>query len=270
MSALSGVAGLLRLLSRKMDNNQQNLAETGSHLWRFKDLLIISGGIVFLLSTGFGILGLILNTWDTGPDQILHPTIAQSLIVAGMEAIALIGGVYFFGIRRRNSGWDSVGLKSVPFSWLVIAFVITSIAIPITGLITLIVMLALGMPLENPQLEFLLPEDITGVQAFGMILLAGILAPFGEEVFFRGVLYQYLRDKWGVITGVIVSSLLFGLIHLNLAVGITAFLLGILLAVLFEYSRSLWTSVLIHAVNNSTRIALLYLIYRSGWIERIA
>lgn len=253
-----------------MGSDQINLAETEFHSWSLKDLLVIIGGIVFLLVTGFGILGLILQVWDTGSNQILQPTIVQSLIVAGMEAIAFLGGVYFFGIQRRRTGWASVGLKRASLSWLAIAFVTTSLAIPITGLITLIVMLALGMPLENPQLEFLLPEDITGVQAFGMILLAGVIAPFGEEVLFRGVLYQYLRDKWGVFAGVILSSLIFGLIHLNLAVGLTAFLLGILLAVFFEYSRSLWTSVLIHAMNNSARIALLYLIYKSGLIETIA
>jgi len=253
-----------------MEYIQSDFAKTELPAWKFKDLLIIFGGIVFLLITGFGLLGVILQVWERPSDQFFEPTIAQSLIVAGMEAIALIRGVYIFGIRRRKVGWGSVGIKNVSFFWLAIAFITTSIAIPITGLITLIVMLVLGLPLENPQLDFLLPEDITGAQAIGMILLAGILAPFGEEVLFRGVLYQYLRDKWGVLAGVILSSLVFGLIHLNLAVGVTAFLLGILLAVCFEYSRSLWTSVLIHAVNNSARIAILYIIFKSGLLERIS
>jgi membrane protease YdiL (CAAX protease family) len=44
---------------------------------------------------------------------------------------------------------------------------------------------ALGLPLENPQLDFLLPEDISLITATLMILLAGILVPIAEELIFR-------------------------------------------------------------------------------------
>jgi membrane protease YdiL (CAAX protease family) len=42
-----------------------------------------------------------------------------------------------------------------------------------------------------------------------------------------------------------------------------------LLAILFEYSRSLWPSVLLHALNNTARLALLYILFISGFISGI-
>ncbi|MGB3700279.1 MAG: CPBP family intramembrane glutamic endopeptidase, partial [Anaerolineales bacterium] len=63
---------------------------------------------------------------------------------------------------------------------------------------------------------------------------------------------------------VFVSSFLFGLIHGNIAVGLTGFLLGIVAAIVFEYSKSLWTAVIVHSINNSLKIGLLYVLVLLG------
>jgi len=98
----------------------------------------------------------------------------------------------------------------------------------------------------------------------GMILFAGVIAPIGEEFLFRGFLYPLLRNKWGILPGVFISALIFAIAHLNILIGINAFLLGIVLAILFEYSRSLWISGMLHILNNTMRLAILYLFVRSG------
>jgi membrane protease YdiL (CAAX protease family) len=59
--------------------------------------------------------------------------------------------------------------------------------------------------------------------------------------------------------------LIFGAIHGNLAVGLTGFLLGILTAIVFEFSQSLWTAILVHAINNTAKIGLLYLLVSLGF-----
>jgi hypothetical protein len=148
---------------------------------------------------------------------------------------------------------------------MLIAAVGTLIAIPIVSLVTILVYFTLGQPLENPQLDFLLPEGISAFDALAMLFLAGFAAPFGEELLFRGILYSMFRERWGIWIGVLVSSFLFGLIHGNLAVGLTGFLLGILTAIVFEYSKSLWTAVLVHTLNNSIKIVLLYLLVILGF-----
>ncbi|MGW8143708.1 MAG: CPBP family intramembrane glutamic endopeptidase, partial [Anaerolineales bacterium] len=121
-----------------------------------------------------------------------------------------------------------------------------------------------GQPFENPQLEFLLPDGLTTIDALLMLFLAGFAAPFGEELLFRGVLYTMFRERWAIWISVISTSFLFGLIHGSVAVGLTGFLLGIIAALVYEYSKSLWTAILVHAINNSLKIGLLYLLIKLG------
>jgi hypothetical protein len=246
-----------------IDNNDSRISPR--FLWSWKDLFIILLGIAGIFIIGIIIYAIFLVWRGANPEDLMKPTVAQTLGLAGLEAFALIGGIYLFGVRRRGLSWDAVGLRPVSTSWILIATVATLVAIPIVGLVTILAYFVLGQPLENPQLDFLLPEGLSAFDALAMLFLAGFAAPFGEELLFRGILYSMFRERWGIWIGVLVSSLLFGLIHGNLAVGLTGFLLGILTAIVFEYSDSLWTAVLVHALNNSIKIVLLYLLVVLGF-----
>jgi uncharacterized protein len=233
--------------------------------WRWKDLLLILFGIGVVLVVGGVAYSLVLLDQGVDLRASIPPTVSLSIALASLESAALIGCVYFIGMRRRNVSWLEMGLRPVSTGWLIATLFLTGIAIPITGLITLLVMLALGLPLENPQIEFLLPEGLSASQALIMFFLVGLAVPFAEELLFRGVLYPLLRQRWGVWVAVVLSSILFGLVHGEIAIGLTAFMLGILLASVYEFSGSLWTSILIHAVNNGSKIALLYLLIKLGY-----
>jgi hypothetical protein len=232
--------------------------------WRWRDLLIIVLGIVGILFLGILIFVGVTIARGGNLDNLIEPTISQTLALTLLEAVALILGVYLFGIRRRNLSWESVGLRSTTWSWVLISVIVTLILIPIVGLITLAVLFLSGQPLDNPQLDFLLPEGLSALDAIFMLLLAGIVAPFGEELLFRGVIYTFLRERWGIWLSVLLSSFLFGLIHGNVAIGVTGFLLGVVAAIVYEYSKSLWTAVVVHAINNSLKIALLYFLVLIG------
>ncbi len=82
------------------------------------------------------------------------------------------------------------------------------------------------------------------------------LAPLAEEVLFRGVLLHRFARRLGMTRGIVLSSALFGLLHMN-PVAITVF--GVLLCVLHLRSRSLWATTLAHAINNSVPLVMLTL-----------
>lgn len=233
--------------------------------WRWMDLVWIGLGIVVIFFAGFLLLGAWLGLAQLAPGETLQPTIEQTLALAALETIALVGAVYFLGMRRRGVTWTGIGLRPVSWLWIGIVTVVTLTAIPLTGLLTILILMALGRPLDNPQLEFLMPEGLSWVSAAGMVLLGGVAAPFAEELVFRGVLYPLLRNRWGLWPGVLASSLIFAVIHGDIAVGVTAFVLGIILALVFEYSRSLWSAVLVHVLNNSLKILLLYILVALGF-----
>ena len=73
----------------------------------------------------------------------------------------------------------------------------------------------------------------------------GVLAPVGEEIFFRGFLYPGLRDYVGKAVALVLSSLLFGLLH-GPGMRLAAFLLGAAAVISYERTRSLLPAVMMH------------------------
>lgn len=232
--------------------------------WHFGDILIISIGIVIIFVLGIAGLrllpqiDLLSGTFDE------QGTILLSASLGALEASGLIGSIYLFGLRRRHLSWAAVGIRPINDRWLLYAIALGIIVIPASGLIAASIQFAMGQPLSNPQLPFLAPNGFSWFGAISMFLLGGIAAPIGEELFFRGILYQWLRDRWGVWVGIIVSGLIFGALHGEPSVAGAAAVLGMLLAWVYERSQSLWAPIVIHVINNGIKIIVLYTLLANG------
>ncbi|MFQ5974876.1 MAG: lysostaphin resistance A-like protein [Candidatus Hydrothermarchaeales archaeon] len=92
----------------------------------------------------------------------------------------------------------------------------------------------------------------------------GVLDPIVEEVLFRGVVHTAFQNKDGFKKGLIVSSLVFALAHLDLLVLPILFIMGAVLAYVYYKTESLLAPVLMHMTNNT----LVFLLYMIG-VERI-
>jgi len=89
-----------------------------------------------------------------------------------------------------------------------------------------------------------------------LIIYAVIGAPFFEEFIFRGFIYDTLKKKWGILTGIFVTSLLFSLFHMNFLQFFYIFGLGTALALVYEATSNLWYPIMLHALNNLFSIVL--------------
>ncbi len=82
--------------------------------------------------------------------------------------------------------------------------------------------------------------------SFEDILFIAVMSGLGEEILFRGWIQTQL--------GIIVASVLFGLIHIwgkeGIGYGVYAIGMGFILGYLFQYTGSLWAPVLAHTINN--------------------
>lgn len=85
---------------------------------------------------------------------------------------------------------------------------------------------------------------------WSQLILAIVLIPIYEEIFFRRVIFGYLREKYNLIVAVIGQALVFGLDHGNIVQGIYTFILGIALALIYVYSESLVGSIIVHIIFN--------------------
>lgn len=98
-----------------------------------------------------------------------------------------------------------------------------------------------------------------------MLLLAGVLAPIAEELYFRGVLFRWFRRRAGLYVSAGLSAFIFGLFHLQPMIAVAVMPLGFVAALVYEWSGSLWPSVVIHVVNNGLKILILYAILAAGF-----
>jgi membrane protease YdiL (CAAX protease family) len=136
--------------------------------------------------------------------------------------------------------------------------------LPSVGLIAMMIQLALGLPPGNPQLDFLLPDEISMPGVLFMLVFGGFIVPIAEEIFFRGLLYSWLRQTLSIWPAILISSALFGVLHGEISIAAATFLMGIILAWIYEKSTSLWPAIIIHIINNSIKLLLLYLLVAFG------
>ena len=95
-----------------------------------------------------------------------------------------------------------------------------------------------------------------------------IIAPIAEEIIFRGWLYGKLREKlngklseiWGIILSSFITSLLFGLVHLQWNVGVNVFALSIVLCAMREITGTIYAGMLTHMIKNGVAFYLIYVI----------
>src|SRR5262249_2654226 len=97
-------------------------------------------------------------------------------------------------------------------------------------------------------------------QPWWLILLTGCLMPgLGEPVFCRGFLGRGLVARYGSVVGVLLTSLLFGLLHIDpVRICVTA-VAGVALHVVYLTTRSLWAPILLHTGHNALVFASLRL-----------
>ena len=91
--------------------------------------------------------------------------------------------------------------------------------------------------------------------ATGVLLI--VVAPLAEEFFFRGFLYQALRNSFGVWPGAVLSGLVFGVIHFSSSSSCSSRSSAWSSRCCSSGRRSLWPPIMLHAINNT--LAFIYL-----------
>lgn len=94
------------------------------------------------------------------------------------------------------------------------------------------------------------------------IFLYGVLSPVVEELIFRGLLFNRLKRIFPRLAAIILSALLFGIFHGNLVQGTYAFIMGVIIALLYEKYKSFLAPIVFHVVANVGVYVLQYTIWK--------
>jgi uncharacterized protein len=162
--------------------------------------------------------------------------------------LSVLVAIYVFAARR--TGWAALGLT--PASWRDYIIVPPLFLLEMAALVAVNLLIAqIVGSFDNPQVE-----AISGGRALSsadllllLVLIAGV-APFVEELFFRGMLYPLLRRRMGAPAAIVLNAALFAIIHVYPLLLPGLFVVGLFLAYLRERSGSIWPSVLLHALQN--------------------
>lgn len=99
------------------------------------------------------------------------------------------------------------------------------------------------------DIDFLGKSQLSSLSAFWFLLIFCIFGPIVEELFFRGLLYNFYKKK-GILTAVILSSVFFSIFHYDLYRIILIFIMGVFLALLYEITQCFWIPVIVHGSIN--------------------
>lgn len=183
----------------------------------------------------------------------------QNDLIIGMSMILLelllFIPVWWFVFHRRRAGWKELGFRR--FTW-------KDLGIGCGLLVgTYVFMFVYGIVLSVFHIE----PDVNWIEIFEsqaspgwLIFTVVIVAPFLEEIIFRGFIFTGFRNKYGWVNAMLISGALFAVNHLQLVGLITYFLLGCVLAYLRHASKSLWPSIFFHMVINGVSTGLVYLV----------
>jgi len=184
------------------------------------------------------------------------PLLVPILLI--VQDVCLLVGVWAFGLHKHRVGLGSLGLR--PFaagSGCAYAAFALPMALGFNAFYALVVKYGLGHEIEQPEI---LPLFGTGLSGFAMaLLIVSLVAPFIEEMFFRGFVFAGLARRWGLWAAAIVSGVIFSAAHMSVDTFLPLGVFGVILALLYSATGSIYPGIVMHSLNNTLGLLVAYL-----------
>lgn len=230
-----------------MEKSQMNWKEQDPWGWKEFVLLMLLEFVVVIGCIKFVVKPL-YSDWL---DNELYAGTLMGLTIA----IILLLGVYLIALRPKQLSWSEVGVKAFNVKdWKII--IIYSVILLVGAVIIVVLTSFIGNSWENSKTESM-QQNATFFTVLIAFISAAIISPIYEEIFYRGFLYRWLRTRIGLTGSLLLSSLIFTIIHIpTYNVMPVNFFSGILFALAYERTHSIWPSVLIHGLTNGIMVLL--------------
>lgn len=183
------------------------------------------------------------------PGFVVASTVLQGVLLLLFLYVS-IKVIYEAPLFWRSLGWRKLNpqnLKAPVQPWLYLGLGCALSLVVMVGTVKL-------KPPEHAPIQDILKYPGTALAAMAMAVL---IAPLVEETLFRGYLYPLFAKSWGIVPGIVITGVLFGLMHgyqLGWAWSLVALLscVGIIFTVARARSETVFASFLMHLGYNST------------------
>ena len=248
--------------TRKLEKEEKEMPEpakkkekfrysTAGQIWRLIYPFLIHYGATLLATIALYLVYLIqaggLQETASAGQRLINSTLYVTLI--GDLTAAMI--LYLFYRKDQMHRKDGFSGKGKAFVW----------APPVIWFSVIILAIATGQFLNDLINGLHLNDLFTGYsevseQAFSgqpvglMILVVGIIGPICEELMFRGIVFNRLKDWVKPQAAIAISALLFGIYHGNVVQFFYATCMGVMLAIIYDKTGTLWISIVAHIAAN--------------------
>ena len=250
--------------------------------WGQLGILLIFLGAGFVLAGGVQLLiGFQLIPAGLPPDKMAEAMINSMLLPENVGAARLsqvLGTFFLFFIpsvlfmlvcHGKNKFWlgfnKHINGRQIILGFFLI-FLANVIANPLAELSKEMlknfpVIKAWGFILEAEYTKQVMA--LSNLQSWGEFLMAIVIMAFFpalfEEIFFRGAVQNLLVRWWKKpLLAIIITSLLFSLIHMSVFLFLSRAVLGFVLGLMYERSKNLWVNIIAHFLNNTVAVIQLF------------
>jgi membrane protease YdiL (CAAX protease family) len=170
-------------------------------------------------------------------------------IIQGLTSIISFGIVLLIGFKKTKRTFNEVFKFNTvsPFLWISTTIFAIGLHIVLSELNNVLNLILPTSKMLTDVINTIAAEPILIVS----IIVMGIIPAITEELFFRGLIFDGLNRNYSQRKAIIISSLLFGIIHLNPWQFLTAFIIGLFLAVICIHTKSIALCIYIHLLNNT-------------------
>lgn len=191
---------------------------------------------------------------DVDEDELTATDYSVSFAFTLVLEVVLIGLAYFFSIRKYKLGWGALGFaKPQGVKWWFPFAILGTALLLIWGYSAVLILIDVEPESNVPSEAY---DNIVPLVLLGIVTV--MAAPIGEEIFFRGFLFQGIASRRGVYAGIAVSALLFGLAHVStpesLLIAPPIAVIGGIFAWSVAKSRSILPAVAAHLLFNAVSV----------------
>jgi membrane protease YdiL (CAAX protease family) len=226
--------------------------------WKLEAVLRLALGVFACFFVGLLLVALL----EGGVRDKSPVTIRQIIVSALLFQGAIVVFVWRF-VREHEMSWASAfGLRNAKIYAVALGVLASCLFLPVGGMlqrISLVTLEQMGIETTVQSAVEALHHAGQGPGLLAFVLITVVVAPLGEELLFRGVLYPAIKHAgfpqaawWG-------TSLLFAAIHFNLPTFVPLLLLSLLLIWLYERTDNLLAPLTAHACFNAANLVIFFL-----------
>ena len=95
------------------------------------------------------------------------------------------------------------------------------------------------------------------------LISTGLIGPIIEELMFRGIIYNELKNKYSNMKAILITTIFFAVIHFNIIQIIYTFALGFILIFVYEKYKNIKAAIALHMASNITTTLFLPILIKN-------